>query len=252
MGFAEYHTTGQGLEDFVALVRASVFFVTRAVAGLRAVLSRPLCNTYLSLQNNAEVPCAVCQRTAVGSRTLLVPGTTQCPSGFAPDYAGYLFTSVGVRNDYVCIDANAEGGGSTGNEGGTRIYPVEVDSLKGPQGYTGNYEVTCVVCGSVASNGAIHTRWGRTVREYEVDLPAIAIFHRLLAGRCLPSVRSLAHRYAIPRPRQSTRAMWRRPQRIPPMVDLDFCACPRRLAMRASSHRMNRARTSVRSDGSRA
>ena len=116
----------------------------------------------MKILNYQDIPCAVCKRLIQDSRTLFVPGTLTCPNGFSPDYTGYIFSPLTYRGEYVCIDANAEGVGSSGNDGGLLLSPVEVGAgSASPEYYAQGYEMTCVVCGSGAA-GSVYTRWGRT------------------------------------------------------------------------------------------
>lgn len=110
------------------------------------------------------MPCAVCKRVTQAAKTLIVPGTYQCPSGFSADYRGYLMAPhhTHPRGEHVCVDDRAEGGSSSVNEGGHYLYPVEADTgSAGIQGYAGGMELSCVVCGSTSS-GSVYTRWGRS------------------------------------------------------------------------------------------
>ena len=110
-----------------------------------------------------SVPCALCKRRDQNAKTLLYPGGTTCPSGFAIDYRGYIMATPGHRGEHVCVDEAAEGIGSTVSEGGVRLKPVEYATGTPvlPPEYIPNAEATCVVCGSISS-GSVYTRWGRT------------------------------------------------------------------------------------------
>ena len=49
-----------------------------------------------------EVPCAVCSRKQARGKGLMIPGTVQCPTGFTPDYSGFLFApSTGYSRGQV-------------------------------------------------------------------------------------------------------------------------------------------------------
>lgn len=120
---------------------------------------------YFQNLTGTEIPCAVCNRQNPLAKTLMVPGSFLCPNNFAPDYQGYLFappTTTSYRGQYVCVDAQAEGIGSNGLEGGHLLSPVEASNrFNMLQGYSQGFELSCVVCGSVNS-GSVYTRWGRT------------------------------------------------------------------------------------------
>ena len=67
------------------------------------------------------------------------------------DYSGFLMAQFDgyARNEYVCVDLNAQMIGSSGNENGALLYPVEFPygtaSLDGLKQY---FELTCTVCSS--------------------------------------------------------------------------------------------------------
>ena len=60
---------------------------------------------------NKPAPCAVCY-VAGRSTVLMVPARTQCPDGWAPEYAGYLGSEMAGparhRNNYICWDEAPE------------------------------------------------------------------------------------------------------------------------------------------------
>lgn len=116
---------------------------------------------YFVSLHGMEIPCSVCRRTNVGSRSMLIPGSTVCPNNFLPDFVGYLFapSTSSARGQYICMDQNAEGIGSSGIEGGATLSPVEVaTSTAAPMSYAQGYEMACVMCGSTTS-GAVYTRY---------------------------------------------------------------------------------------------
>ena len=97
-------------------------------------------------------PCAVCYG-AGRSTVLMVPARTQCPEGWATEYAGYLVsaytgsTSSHKDTKYICLDEAPEVavGGTSQNQ--ALIYPVEVQCGSLPCSvYISGREVTCVVC----------------------------------------------------------------------------------------------------------
>eukprot|EP00049_Salpingoeca_infusionum_P023736 m.13631 g.13631 ORF g.13631 m.13631 type:complete len:4451 (+) comp5977_c0_seq1:73-13425(+) len=111
-----------------------------------------------------EVPCSVCQIVADKAKVLMQPGSYVCPSGFNQLYKGYLFSPKHdqSRGEHICLHENAHGYGSTGNEAGHLLYPVETHSGSDAlPGYTAFYEVTCTVCAS-SKPGAVFQRWGKT------------------------------------------------------------------------------------------
>jgi hypothetical protein len=71
----------------------------------------------------------------------MVAGTNICPSDMATDYSGVLFSThiSHTRGEYLCIDGEAKVTGSSGDEGGLLLYPVESVSGTGAlQGYIAN------------------------------------------------------------------------------------------------------------------
>ena len=103
------------------------------------------------LRHEHNVPCAVCH-VSTRSSQIMVPGTYQCPSGWTPEYSGWLmagYHSHKGRNMFTCIDKDAEvvpGQGADNN--GNLFYHVEADCSTGipcPP-YDGRKEMSCVVC----------------------------------------------------------------------------------------------------------
>ena len=111
-------------------------------------------NNIFSLDNaggqllDKPAPCAVCY-VAGRSSVLMVPARTQCPDGWATEYAGYMVSELNLRrrSNYICMDEAPESavGGTDQNQ--AVIYPVEVQcgSLPCSVYYRGR-ELTCVVC----------------------------------------------------------------------------------------------------------
>jgi len=95
-------------------------------------------------------PCAVCY-VAGRSSVLMVPARTQCPDGWATEYAGYLGSEISGRtrhrSNYICWDEAPEvaDGGTDQNQ--AVIYPVEVQCGSLPCSvYISGRELACVVC----------------------------------------------------------------------------------------------------------
>ncbi|CAH1269381.1 Hypp4164 [Branchiostoma lanceolatum] len=99
--------------------------------------------------NDHDVPCAVCQ--TYRSNQLMIPARKTCPTGWFPEYDGYLMASyrdhAGAK-EYVCMDKKpeAEHAGHL-NHDGALFYPVEAacGALPCPP-YVDGRELTCVVC----------------------------------------------------------------------------------------------------------
>ena len=98
--------------------------------------------------HNYDVPCAVCQ--AVETNTMMVPGTSVCPSGWTEQYSGHLTSNYRYYHragEYLCLDSSPETIGSpTGQDGALFAYVVTVcGSLPCPP-YENDRVVSCVVC----------------------------------------------------------------------------------------------------------
>ena len=94
-------------------------------------------------------PCAVCY-VAGRSSVLMVPARTQCPDGWAPEYAGYLgsemSTSPRHRSNYICWDEAPEVAVGGTAQSQAVIYPVEVQCGSLPCSvYISGRELACVV-----------------------------------------------------------------------------------------------------------
>jgi len=101
------------------------------------------------LQNN-PAPCAVCY-VAGRSSVLMVPARTQCPDGWATEYAGYMVSEVSGftrhRSNYICWDQAPEVAVGGTNQNQAVIYPVEVQCGSLPCSvYISGRELACVVC----------------------------------------------------------------------------------------------------------
>ena len=103
------------------------------------------------LRHDHNVPCAVCH-VSTRSSQIMVPGTYQCPSGWTPEYSGWLMAGHyghKGRNMFTCMDKDAEVvPGQQANNDGNLFYHFEVDCNIGipcPP-YDANKEMSCVVC----------------------------------------------------------------------------------------------------------
>ena len=94
-----------------------------------------------------DAGCAVCLVDGA-SETMMVPGTTVCPSGWTLRYWGYLMGNhyTQLKNETVCINNSPLQLGVNSDCNGFLLYPTETElgSLTAP--YVQNREVTCVVC----------------------------------------------------------------------------------------------------------
>jgi len=76
----------------------------------------------------------------------MIPGTKVCPAGWNLEYAGYLMSSHYTQSasEFVCVDKDAEAGGSNSNLGGGLLYPTEAECGSLPcLPYVQNRELTC-------------------------------------------------------------------------------------------------------------
>ena len=103
------------------------------------------------LRHDHNVPCAVCH-VSTRSSQIMVPGTYECPTGWTPEYSGWLmagYHSHKGRNMFTCIDKDTEvvpGQGAANH--GNLFYHVEADCGTGipcPP-YDHRKEMSCVVC----------------------------------------------------------------------------------------------------------
>lgn len=95
-----------------------------------------------------EMPCSVCM--APGRITkLMVPGIKTCPTpDWTLEYSGYLQSSKKswFRAATICLDEEPERTGTTGNENGALLVPVEYRCGDVCGEYTDGFELTCAVC----------------------------------------------------------------------------------------------------------
>ncbi len=102
----------------------------------------------LAALNGFAVPCAVCLRESARV-TLMIPGTQTCPLGWTLEYAGYLMSShyTQVRSEFICVDRQPEGVGTSTAAAGALLYPTEAECGTLPCGpYVQDRELTCAVC----------------------------------------------------------------------------------------------------------
>ena len=103
------------------------------------------------LRYNQNVPCAVCH-VSTRSSQIMVPGTYQCPSGWTPEYSGWLMAQYDHfkgKNMFTCIDKDAEAvPGQGADNNGNLFHHVEAACGTGIQcpPYDGRKELSCVVC----------------------------------------------------------------------------------------------------------
>ncbi|KAK3085367.1 hypothetical protein FSP39_002217 [Pinctada imbricata] len=93
-------------------------------------------------------PCTVC-RLKLQREILMIPGTTECSTGWTKEYDGHLMAprSDVSAGEFLCIDRKADiiAGGKNSNQ--FSLYPTEAKcgSLLCPP-YVDGRELTCVVC----------------------------------------------------------------------------------------------------------
>jgi len=107
-----------------------------------------LASIFIGLHDRDAV-CAVCEVNGA-SETLLMPGTTACPSGWTSRYTGYLMANhyTQRKSEYVCVNGSPMVTGSTGNSNGSLWYPTETEmgALVSGSPYFQDREMTCVIC----------------------------------------------------------------------------------------------------------
>eukprot|EP00045_Choanoeca_perplexa_P018407 m.290873 g.290873 ORF g.290873 m.290873 type:complete len:3950 (+) comp17810_c0_seq1:79-11928(+) len=117
---------------------------------------------FLKELHDMDVPCVLCKyRVRMDAKITQLEGREDCPTGFNTLYKGWLFAErkSHYRSKHICVDQQAQGIGSTGDENGGLLYPVEADGFPG---YGDHKELTCAVCvsASASRNGYIYRRWG--------------------------------------------------------------------------------------------
>ncbi|KAK3591939.1 hypothetical protein CHS0354_031441 [Potamilus streckersoni] len=98
---------------------------------------------------NHDAPCAVCRTTR--SSSIMIPGRTNCYSGWILEYSGYLvstWSDAAAPAEYVCLDGDAESMIHDNiDTNGHVLYLVDVvcGTLPCPP-YVDGRELACVVC----------------------------------------------------------------------------------------------------------
>lgn len=99
--------------------------------------------------HNYDPVCAVCEVDGA-NETMMIPGTTNCPSGWTKQYGGYLMANhyTQRKSEYVCVNASPMTTGTNSDCNGTLWYPTETEMGALVQGspYFQDREMTCVVC----------------------------------------------------------------------------------------------------------
>ena len=101
----------------------------------------------VSWEHNAY--CAVCKTTR--PTTIMIPATTNCPSGWTREYQGYLMAAKQdqYRGTFVCVDSSAQPYPSSSGDTSAAhdLFNVEAycDIIPCPP-YNRDKELTCVVC----------------------------------------------------------------------------------------------------------
>ena len=90
----------------------------------------------------------MCETTR--SATLMIPGTTNCPTGWTKEYSGYLMAEHNTHakpGEYLCVDATTTPQGNLANHNGNLLYPVEAECGALPcLPYVQDREISCAVC----------------------------------------------------------------------------------------------------------
>ncbi len=108
-------------------------------------------DTSMNSVHNMDAPCAVCQSSR--SNVLMIPADTSCPSGWFPEYVGYLMSGryehLSNKN-YVCVDGHPESmfGSEAGSEQASFVYFVAAgcEGFLGCPPFVNQAALSCVVC----------------------------------------------------------------------------------------------------------
>ena len=106
-------------------------------------------NPILPAVQEYDVPCAVCK--APRCAVFMLPGRDECYNGWITEYAGWLASSYHGsdrnRNEYICVDREAQNEGSSVNQDGALIYPVQTKCGSLPcSTYPDGHDMRCAVC----------------------------------------------------------------------------------------------------------
>ena len=104
-----------------------------------------------NLGQHRYMPCAACH-VSTRSAQIMIPGTYKCPSGWTPEYSGWLMAGQLLsrgRSMHTCVDRDAEVVKDlvTEQEAST-LYHVRTNCITGipcPT-YSERKELACVVC----------------------------------------------------------------------------------------------------------
>ena len=111
----------------------------------------PFKNVFSESNNGGRpAPCAVCYVQG-RSTILMIPARTQCPDGWATEYAGYLVSEnifiSSKRSSYICWDEAPEITAGNTFQNQATVAPVEVECGSLPcSSYISGRELACVVC----------------------------------------------------------------------------------------------------------
>ena len=98
---------------------------------------------------NYEMSCALCRTTL--SMTFMLPGSSECPSGWITEYNGYLMSeslSGGhIGKSTICVDATAQAIGSRTDSNPSMVYVMKIDCTALPcPPYDSTRTLSCAVC----------------------------------------------------------------------------------------------------------
>ena len=108
----------------------------------------------LASLHDHNVPCAACLVTTRTSK-IMVPGTTDCPSGWTTEYTGWLMSAYyghAGRTEHVCVDKDAEAlAGQVANNNGALMYHSTVWCDAANPGipcppYVNSKDLACAMC----------------------------------------------------------------------------------------------------------
>ncbi|XP_045174681.2 uncharacterized protein LOC123535975 [Mercenaria mercenaria] len=108
-----------------------------------------LFNPFPQPMQDLDAPCAVCRSPRTTS--LMIPGRTDCYSGWTLEYTGYLMSGHKghiAATDYACVDVNPEAVfHGEADKNGKLLYFVEITCGSLPcEEYPNGRELACAVC----------------------------------------------------------------------------------------------------------
>lgn len=121
-----------------------------------------------------EAQCSICQSMS-GAHSMMVPGTSACPSGSVAEYTGWLFAqnSDQFQSEFVCASTESVPTGTsvpTRSDSDTAaLYPATTAPLAGAQiGHHPNASIPCAQC-TRPDGRPTYVRWGTSLCPATAD-----------------------------------------------------------------------------------